>query len=159
MKCGLCGHKFTQDEVRCHPACPLVGNCPVVCCPRCGYQTPDESRSTLLRLGRRARALARRGWRHRRGAPLMDEQGKALPLSELRAGRVGRVAYIGTDDSRRLEQLSSLGIVPGVVIRLLQNQLAAVVRVGETEVAIDFDIARQIYVRPHTFRGSKSGRT
>ena len=61
--------------------------------------------------------------------------------------------------TRSLEQLSSLGIVPGVVLRLLQNQLAAVVRVGETEVAIDFDIARQIYVRPHTFRGSKSGRT
>ncbi len=88
----------------------------------------------------------------------MDERGKALPLSKLRAGHEGRVAYIGTDDSR-LEQLSSLGIVPGVVLRLLQNQLAAVVQVSETEVAIDFDIARQIYVRPQTFRGWKSGRT
>ena len=88
----------------------------------------------------------------------MGEKGKALPLSKLRAGHEGRVAYIGTDDGRRLEQLSSLGIVPGVVLRLLQNHLAAVVLVGETEVAIDFDIARQIYVWPHTFPGSKSRR-
>ncbi len=58
------------------------------------------------------------------------------------------MAYIGTDDRRRLEQLSSLGIVPGAALRILQNRLAAVVRVGETEVAIDFDVARHIYIRP-----------
>jgi DtxR family Mn-dependent transcriptional regulator len=79
----------------------------------------------------------------------MEKEGNVRPLSELRAGHEGRVAYIGTDDGRRLEHLSSLGIVPGVVLRLLQDRLAAVVRVGETEVAIDFDIARQIYVQPH----------
>lgn len=73
---------------------------------------------------------------------------RARPLSELKAGHEGRVASIRTDDRRRLEYLSSLGIVPGVVLRLLQRRLAAVVRVGETEVAIDFDIARQIYVQP-----------
>ncbi len=80
----------------------------------------------------------------------MDGEEKMLPLSQLKSGHEGRVAYIGTDDGRRLEQLSSLGIVPGVVLRLLQTQLAAVVLVGETEVAIDFDIAHQIFVRPHS---------
>ena len=58
--------------------------------------------------------------------------------------------YIGTDDGRRLEQLSNLGIVPNAVLRLLQKRPASVVQVGETEVAIDFGIARQIYVRPLT---------
>jgi DtxR family Mn-dependent transcriptional regulator len=78
----------------------------------------------------------------------MHEREKVLPLSRLRVGQEGRVVYIGTDDGRRLEQLGSLGIVPGVELRLLQKRLAAVVRVGETEVAMDFDIARHIYVRP-----------
>jgi len=78
----------------------------------------------------------------------MHEREKVLPLSRLRVGQEGRVVYIGTDDGRRLEQLGSLGIVPGVELRLLQKRLAAVVRVGETEVALDFDIARHIYVRP-----------
>lgn len=72
---------------------------------------------------------------------------KALPLSRLRTGQKGRVAYIATDDRRRLEQLGSLGIVPGAALLLLQDRLAAVVRVDETEVALDFDISRQIFVR------------
>jgi len=83
----------------------------------------------------------------------MSDRKKALPLSRLRAGQEGHVAYVSTDDRRRLEQLGSLGIVPGVELRLLQNRLAAVVRVGETEVALDFDIARHIYVWP----GAPSG--
>ncbi len=77
----------------------------------------------------------------------MRDREKALPLSRLRTGQKGRVAYIATDDRRRLEQLGSLGIVPGAGLHLLQNRLAAVVRVGETEVALDFDISRQIFVR------------
>lgn len=78
----------------------------------------------------------------------MHDQQRALPLSNLRTGQEGQVAYVGTEDRRRLEQLSSLGIVPGAALRLLQNRLAAVVRVGETELALDFDIARLIYVWP-----------
>jgi DtxR family Mn-dependent transcriptional regulator len=78
----------------------------------------------------------------------MDDPAKALPLSSMRAGQEGHVAYVGTKDHRRLEQLSSLGIVPGAALRLLQNRLAAVVRVGETEVALDFNLARLIYVWP-----------
>jgi DtxR family Mn-dependent transcriptional regulator len=77
----------------------------------------------------------------------MRDQDKARSLSRLRAGQEGRVAYIRTDDRRRLEQLSSLGIVPGAALLLLQDRLASVVRVGETEVALDFEIARQIFVR------------
>lgn len=76
----------------------------------------------------------------------MRDPDKARPLNRLRVGQEGCVAYIRTDDRRRLEQLSSLGIVPGAALHLLQNRLAAVVRVGETEVALDFDIARQIFV-------------
>jgi DtxR family transcriptional regulator, Mn-dependent transcriptional regulator len=83
----------------------------------------------------------------------MTDRDGALPLNELRAGREGRIAYIDTDDRRRLENLSSLGIAPGAVLRLLQKRLAAVVRVGETEVAIDFEIARQIYVQPRCSAG------
>ena len=66
MKCALCGHEFTQEEALCNPACPMAGGCPVICCPQCGYQTTDESRSTLARLARKAGALARIGPRRRK---------------------------------------------------------------------------------------------
>ena len=62
MKCGLCGYEFTEQEGSCNPACPFVGGCSVVCCPSCGYQAPDESRSTLLRLARKAREIVGRRW-------------------------------------------------------------------------------------------------
>ena len=96
---------------------------------------------------RRARIRRRLG-APSEGSPLWPAQ--ALPLTELRPGQEARVLYIGTDDGRRLEQLSNLGIVPNAVLRLLQKRPASVVQVGETEVAIDFGIARQIYVRPLT---------
>jgi DtxR family Mn-dependent transcriptional regulator len=84
------------------------------------------------------------------GQGARSRDGQAWPLDELRPGQEGRVAYIETVDGRRLEQLSGLGIVPDAVLRLLQKRPAPVVQVGETEVAIDFDIARQIYVKPLT---------
>ncbi len=69
-----------------------------------------------------------------------------LALDRLEVGRDGRVDRIETRDVRRLEALSSLGIVPGSVLRLLQSRVAVVVRVGETEVALDSAVARQIRV-------------
>ena len=87
---------------------------------------------------RMRRHLGPRGW---------SQDGQACSLGDLRPGQEGRVASIETSDGRRLEQLSGLGIVPNAVLRLLQKRPAPVVKVGETEVAIDFDIARQIYVK------------
>jgi len=101
--------------------------------------------------GKQVRRRAR--IRRRLGAPSEGSSlwpGQTLSLSELRPGQEGRVAYIATDDSRQLEQLSGLGIFPDAVVRLLQKRPAAVIRVGETEVALDFGVARQIYVRPLT---------
>jgi hypothetical protein len=69
MKCELCGHEFTPDDVRCNPACPLAGGCPVVCCPRCGYQTLGDSRSTLVRLARKAGGVVRIFSRGREESP------------------------------------------------------------------------------------------
>jgi hypothetical protein len=66
MKCALCGHEFTQEEAVCNPACPMAEGCLVVCCPRCGYQTLDESRSVLVRLARKAGAIVRPGSRGRK---------------------------------------------------------------------------------------------
>jgi len=89
------------------------------------------------------------GMHGRRRARLRRSQdGQPWSLGDLRPGQEARVAFIETVDGRRLEQLSGLGIVPDAVLRLLQMRPAPVVRVGETEVAIDFDIARQIYVKP-----------
>jgi DtxR family Mn-dependent transcriptional regulator len=70
-----------------------------------------------------------------------------LPLSELSSGEVGKIAYIATRHHLRLDRLSAMGLLPGTVIRLHQRQPALVIQMGETQIALDEDVATDIYVR------------
>jgi DtxR family transcriptional regulator, Mn-dependent transcriptional regulator len=69
------------------------------------------------------------------------------PLDRLPIGRSGRIAYIVPRQPEQLVKLSSLGIVPGAIVALQQTRPAAVVRVGETTLALDASIAASIYVK------------
>lgn len=69
------------------------------------------------------------------------------PLDRLGVGERGRIVYIAPREPERLVKLSTLGIVPGVTISLLQRSPAAVLRVGETTIAVDPAIASEIYVK------------
>lgn len=69
-------------------------------------------------------------------------------LSELDIGSRGRITFIHPRFTGRLEQLSSLGLVPGTDVHLRQQQPSIVVEVGETTLALDTDVARDIFVKP-----------
>ncbi len=71
-----------------------------------------------------------------------------LPLIELSPGEEGRVVFITPSVHARLDRLAGLGLIPGAVVRLHQRRPSAVVKVGETEIALSPEIAREIYVRP-----------
>jgi DtxR family Mn-dependent transcriptional regulator len=58
-----------------------------------------------------------------------------------------RIVFITPKSRKRLEKLSSLGIVPGSRIRLLQRNPSFVLEIGETTVAVDKDITDEIYVK------------
>jgi len=48
VKCPLCGHEFEEAREACS-ACPLhAKGCGMVCCPRCGYTIPGESKVLKL---------------------------------------------------------------------------------------------------------------
>ncbi|UJS17700.1 MAG: metal-dependent transcriptional regulator [Candidatus Jettenia sp.] len=70
-----------------------------------------------------------------------------MPLTELRSGDEARISYIVTKYHQRLDKLSSMGLVPGVQIRLHQRQPTYVIQMGETQIALDSAIAQSIYVR------------
>jgi DtxR family Mn-dependent transcriptional regulator len=70
-----------------------------------------------------------------------------MPLSELKSGDKAKVSYIVTKYHGRLDRLSSMGLLPGVQIRLHQRQPSYVIQMGETQIAFDSAIARDIYVR------------
>lgn len=69
-----------------------------------------------------------------------------VPLTRLRAGQSGRVVHVAPDEPQLMVKLSSLGVLPGAIVELQQKLPAAVVRVGETTIALDGDIAAEIFV-------------
>jgi len=68
-------------------------------------------------------------------------------LSEAALGEDVRIVFITPKSRKRLERLSSLGIVPGSRLRLLQRNPSYVLQIGETTVAVDRDITDEIYVK------------
>ena len=69
------------------------------------------------------------------------------PLGMLPVGARGRIVYIVPRDPDRLVRLSNLGIIAGETIQLAQKTPAAILRVGETTLAVDPQIADEIYVK------------
>jgi Fe2+ transport system protein FeoA len=47
-----------------------------------------------------------------------------------------------------MDRLSSIGLVPGAVIKLQQKRPSFVIDIDETTIAIDEDIANGIFVKP-----------
>ena len=77
-----------------------------------------------------------------------EKEARAVsPLSELSPGQTGNVAYIQTSDSKTLQKITALGVLPGMNIRLLQNFPAFLFETGNSQFAIDEEIAKDIFVR------------
>ena len=69
------------------------------------------------------------------------------PLMQLTVGHSARIVHIIPQHPGRLDRLSSLGIMPGVTIKLQQKLPSPVIIIGETTLAIDTAIAKEIYVK------------
>lgn len=70
-----------------------------------------------------------------------------IPLSESRISDIYRIVFITPQSHMRLDRLAVLGILPGSDIRIHQKKPSYVIRVGETDVALDPDIVKDIYVK------------
>lgn len=69
-----------------------------------------------------------------------------MPLSEMRKGQKGKIAYIHTGDRAMLRKVMAMGALPGLAIRLVQSFPSYVFQVGESQFAVDKTIAEQIQV-------------
>ncbi len=69
------------------------------------------------------------------------------PLSRLRTGIKAKVVYISTASQESSEWLASIGVVPGLTFTVHHRKPSLVIRFGETQLALDDDIANYIYVR------------
>ena len=69
-----------------------------------------------------------------------------VPLTELKPGEEGEIAYIQTEDSMKMQKLVAMGVLPGNRVRLMQVFPSYIFRVGYSEFAIDTNMAREIFV-------------
>jgi DtxR family Mn-dependent transcriptional regulator len=69
------------------------------------------------------------------------------PLDELGLGEEGRIVFIAPKSHQRLDRLSTLGIVPGSIVRMHQKHPSHVLQIGETFLALDKEITKDIYVK------------
>ncbi len=136
--CALCGLRITHGGQVC-ASCPISRGCDdIVRCPRCGYQFPRGSRLVGW-------VQSLRGWWRRRSAA--PEAHPVRTLDRLRPGERGTVLTVDIGDPAVLLKLSHLGLSPGAELTLQQSRPAAVVRMGETTVAVQLSIAHAIHVK------------
>ena len=69
-----------------------------------------------------------------------------VPLSEVEVGVEVKVAYINTRSNSRMHKLSHFGVVPGTIIALHQRYPSFVITCGNHQIAIEEDIAKEVYV-------------
>ena len=69
-----------------------------------------------------------------------------VSCDQLQVGESARVAYFSTREHSRLVKLSALGISPGISLKLIQKWPAYVVQCEETEIALEPEVAKNIYV-------------
>ncbi len=69
------------------------------------------------------------------------------PLIEAGLAESFRIVFIVSKSNARLDKLSTLGIVPGSVILVTQKRPAFVIQIGETTLALDPEIVKEIYVK------------
>jgi DtxR family transcriptional regulator, Mn-dependent transcriptional regulator len=70
-----------------------------------------------------------------------------VPLTELKSNEEGEIAYIQTEDNKKMQKLMAMGVLPGNRIVLIQTFPSYIFRVGFSEFAIDTNMAREIFVR------------
>jgi DtxR family Mn-dependent transcriptional regulator len=69
------------------------------------------------------------------------------PLVRIPLGEPARIVYIAPRQRDKLVRLANMGLVPGATVCLDQRSPAAVLRLGETTLAVDPEVAAEIYVK------------
>jgi len=137
VHCPMCGMEFARVDTACAHGCPLGGACTHVRCPHCDYEFPDRS-PTVSWFGR---------WLRRLKKQPRPANGSTLTLDRLTAGERGEVVKVKSPDPRRRNTLTVFGLVPGTEVHLIQRRPTYVIRIGETELGLDQEIAAEIQVK------------
>jgi|GEM_PF-771437 len=161
LSCSVCGTKFsTQDQSLC-AKCPLNVNCHEACCPTCGSHMVTTEHSVMARLFSRvfgahksstsARAAMVKPHRTRMETSFTESSGQEASsrLDGIPSGHAALVLGYGGHLSEGIRRhLQAYGLLPENHIRVLANNSSVViVQIENTELALEREVASQIYAR------------
>ena len=69
------------------------------------------------------------------------------PLADLQVKDRGHISYLQARDRNQMQKLINIGVMPGISIVLLQKFPSYVFQIGQSQFAIDKELASSIYVR------------
>ena len=145
LHCPLCAFEFTKRDAPCERGCPLARFCQLICCPNCHYEFPPQGRLTTL-------------WRRLFPRPEPASQRDMFSLAEMHEGEEAELIRLACEKPSRRNALAVYGLVPGCKLVLQQKRPSFILRVGETELALEPDIAREILVKPAERAGNAPAR-
>jgi len=70
-----------------------------------------------------------------------------FPLSEMARGTRGHITYLQTAQKNVMQKLLAMGVLPGQTVEIIQTSPSRVFQIGQTQVAVDREIADSIFVR------------
>ena len=70
-----------------------------------------------------------------------------VPLTELKSGENGEIAYLAASDGKKMQKLMSMGVLPGSELLLMQAFPSYIFKVGHSQFAVDDTLAREIHIR------------
>jgi len=70
-----------------------------------------------------------------------------VPLTEVKQGDGGEIAYLALTDDKKMQKLMSMGVLPGSRLSLVQKFPSYVFKVGHSQFAVDDSLAREIFIR------------
>ena len=136
LSCPLCGFEFEKADTLCDHGCPLGKMCHLIRCPSCAYEFPEAQEPI---------SWIKKMFGHKSAAVL--DPPDVRRLSELDSGDTAIVMCVGRSGDSRHNTLAVFGLVPETEITLLQQNPSCVIQVGETQLALDKEIAADILVR------------
>lgn len=136
ITCSFCGYTFNENEANkpC-PGCPMNKNCGYVPCPNCNFMNVKP-------------LLFKWNWFKKKHSctnkPTYDQ--KICKLIDLKPGQQGEIIKINISNID-FKKLTIFNIIPGEIVSLIQKKPCYIIKIGNTQVALDKKIADGIIVK------------
>jgi DtxR family Mn-dependent transcriptional regulator len=69
-----------------------------------------------------------------------------VALSQMKSDQKGKIVYIHAKRDNSLQKLMAMGVTPGMSIHVIQSYPSHVFQIGQTQIAVDEEIANEIFV-------------